>query len=71
MAPDSVAAANTLPLSPDTTDGHLWSCLWTCPWTGAGGCRYCEDGTDGAGAAVASAADDVAARSPQRRSCRS
>lgn len=27
MAPDLVAAANTLPLSPDTTDGHLWPCL--------------------------------------------
>jgi len=63
MAPDSVAVANTLPLSPDTTDGHLWPCLWTWPMGGVGGL-----GGWGGAAGVENAADDVAAMSP-RRSC--
>lgn len=64
MAPDSAAGANTLPLSPDTTDGHLWPCLWTWRTAGVGG----WDGFGGASTVVASAADDVAAMS-SRRSC--
>jgi len=54
MAPDSVAVANTLPLSPDTTDGHLWPCLWTWPMGGVGGL-----GGWGGAAGVENAADDV------------